>query len=185
MTDKELSGKARLKEALRLSDQTYVDKHPKTEEKIQYSDEYIKNVRRLTAQRKPSFYKRFRHAEKQMIGLAAAVLIIFICSMMTAVWMNPIAEFFETTSSDTGEIPVFQSSQSTQTPAFTMKPQGSDSAIGEHEHEFELYLWYDENQHYACCSVEGCTAYYQDYHRYVHKPGTYYLECEFCGGRPK
>ena len=28
MTDKELSGRARLKEALRLSDEAYADKHP-------------------------------------------------------------------------------------------------------------------------------------------------------------
>ena len=185
MTDKEISGKERLKEALQLSDQTYVNKYPKAEEKIQYSDEYIKNIRGITGRRKPSFYKRFHRAEKSMIGLAATVLVIFICSLMATVWMNPITEFFETTSSDTGGNPVFQSSSSTQNPAFTTKSQGPDSAVGDHEHEFDLYFWYDENQHYARCAVEGCTEFYQDYHRYVHKPGKYHLECEFCGKRPK
>lgn len=194
MTDKERLGKARLKEALQLSDQTYVERHPKTEEKIQYSEAYIKHIRELTGHRKPAFYKRFHRAGKSMIGLAATVLIIFGFSVMTALFMNPISNFFETSSSDMGEFPVFQSSQSTQNsisetnsqkPIVPTRPNESDFAIGDHEHEFKFYIWYDENQHFAYCSVEGCKAYHQDYHRYVHKPGTNYLECEFCGRKPK
>ncbi len=185
MTDKELSGKNRLKEALKLSDQTYVNKYPKAEEKIQYSDEYIKNIRGITGRRKPSFYKRFHQSGKRMIGLAATVLIIFSCSVMTAVWMEPIMGFFETTSSDMGENPVFQSSSSTQNPAFTTKSQEPDSAVGEHEHEFIYFRFYDENQHWLYCSVKGCTEMLVEFHNYVHKTGTNYLECEGCGRRPK
>ena len=43
MTDKELCGKANLKEALKLSDQTYIDKHPPIEQKVQYSPNYLKS----------------------------------------------------------------------------------------------------------------------------------------------
>ena len=192
MTDKELNGKARLKEALKLSDQTYADKYPKAECEIQYSDAYLKKIDRFIKRPKSPFCRGFDRTGRRMIGLAATVLIIFGCSVMTAVWMEPIAGFFETSASVTEENPVFQSSQN---PNPTERPNHSASAsesdpfhsmvVAEHEHEFDLFSEYDENKHYVYCSVEGCQAVYQDFHRYIHKPGTYHLECEFCGRKPK
>ena len=42
MTDKELSGRTRLREAMKLSDQTYLDKYPPIENEVKYSEKYLK-----------------------------------------------------------------------------------------------------------------------------------------------
>ncbi len=94
MTDKELSGRNRLKEAMKLSDQTYLDKYPPIENEVKYSEKYLKYIDRLTKQTKSPFYKYFNTIGKRVAGFAAAMLIAFSCSMTVKAIREPVVEFF-------------------------------------------------------------------------------------------
>lgn len=93
MTDKELSGRNRLKEAMKLSDQTYLDKYPPIENEVKYSEKYLKYIDRLTKQTKSPFYKYFNTIGKRVAGIAAAMLIAFSCSMTVKAIREPVVEF--------------------------------------------------------------------------------------------
>ena len=94
MTDKELSGRNRLKEAMKLSDQTYLDKYPPTENKIQYSKKYLKYIDRLTKQTQSPFYQYFNTLGKRVAGIVIAATMIFCSSMTVKAVREPVVEFF-------------------------------------------------------------------------------------------
>ena len=94
MTDKELSGRIRLREAMKLSDRTYLDKYPPIENEIKYSEKYLKYIDRLIKQTKSPFYKYFNTFGKRVAGIAAAILIAFGCSMTVKAVREPVVEFF-------------------------------------------------------------------------------------------
>ena len=94
MTDKELSGRNRLKEAMKLSDQTYLDKYLPIENEVKYSEKYLKYIDRLTKQTKLPFYKYFNTIGKRVAGIAAAMLIAFSCAMTVKAIREPVVEFF-------------------------------------------------------------------------------------------
>lgn len=93
MTDKELSGRNRLKEAMKLSDQTYLDKYPPIENEVKYSEKYLKYIDRLIKQTKSPFYKYFNTFGKRVAGIAAAMLIAFSCAMTVKAVREPVVEF--------------------------------------------------------------------------------------------
>ena len=94
MTDKELSGRTRLREAMKLSDQTYLDKYPPIENEVKYSEKYLKYIDRLTKQTKSPFYKYFNTIGKRVSGIAAAMLIAFSCAMTVKAVRESVVEFF-------------------------------------------------------------------------------------------
>lgn len=94
MTDKELSGRTRLREAMKLSDQTYLDKYPPIENEVKYSEKYLKYIDRLTKQTKSPFYKYFNTIGKRVSGIAAAMLIAFSCAMTVKAVRESVIEFF-------------------------------------------------------------------------------------------
>ncbi|MBQ3490245.1 MAG: hypothetical protein IJA86_06625 [Clostridia bacterium] len=187
MKDNELSGKMRLKEALKLSDQTYVDKHPKTENEIRYSEKYLYDIERLKKGKKFPYSKYFNIAGKRLAGIAAAILIVAGCSITAPMLKESVTEFFETISSVISENPFFKNPdiQSTQELDPLTRPQESESAVEPHEHDFTVLNGTDANKHYYSCSKSGCKEEYSEHHKYIYKPGTSYLECEVCGRRPK
>ena len=93
MTDKELSGRNLLKEAMKLSDQTYLDKYPPIENEVKYSEKYLKYIDRLIKQTKSPFYKYFNTFGKRVAGIAAAMLIAFSCAMTVKAVREPVVEF--------------------------------------------------------------------------------------------
>lgn len=178
MTNKDLSGKARLKEALELSDQRYVEKYPRAENEIQYSAGYLKKIRQLKKRSKNPFYQYGKTFVKSVAGLAAAMLIIFGCSVMVDTVKGSVIGFFDSISSAISENPVFKDPNH-------HGAQDTDAMVEPHEHEFTVLYQTDAQKHYYFCSKSGCKEEFSEFHKYIHKPGTYHLECEVCGRRPK
>ena len=187
MKDKELSGKARLQEALKLSDQTYVAKHPRAENEIRHSAGYLKKIRQLTERSENPFYKYAGKTAKSAAGLAAALLIIFCCSVMFNTVKGAVDGFFDHIFSAATGDPTFtnpgqQGTQSTDSP---VEPQGTGPSVVPHEHEFTVLCQTDEQKHYYACTQSGCSELVGEYHKYIHQPGSYHLACEVCGRIPK
>ncbi len=187
MKDKELSGEARLKEALKLSDQTYVGKHPKAKNEIQYSAQYLKKIRQLTQRSKNPLYKYIGIMGKSVAGIAAAILIIFCCSVLGDTVKGMSVGFFDIISSAISENPLFKNPdyQGTQSTDSQIEPQETESSVEPHEHEFTVLYKTDSQKHYYACGKSGCKEVFAEVHKYIHKPGTYHLECEVCGRIPK
>ena len=163
MTDKELSGRARLKEALKLSDQTYIDKHPPIEQKVQYSPNYLKRVERLTKQKKSPFYGYFRTIGSRVAIAMAAILIIFGCSMTVEAVRAPVFQFIETVS-----ITIYSEFIAQEPP--------------HEEHDFSVLATDDPNKHYYRCKDKRCKERYrEEFHTYVVNEEKRRLECSVCG----
>ncbi|MBE6664612.1 MAG: DUF4367 domain-containing protein [Ruminococcaceae bacterium] len=97
MTDKELSGRERLKEAFELSDQVYLEKHPPTEEEIVYSKEYLKYMSRLIRKMRSPIRRFFITSGKRAVGIAAALMIFFgsVTVMAEGSVLHWVSEFYE------------------------------------------------------------------------------------------
>ena len=163
MTDKELCGKANLKEALKLSDQTYIDKHPPIEQKVQYSPNYLKSVERLTKQKKPSFFGYFKHVGARVAIISAAFLIIFGCTMSVEAVRAPVSQFIETVS-----ITIYSEFIAQEPP--------------HEEHDFSVLATDDPNKHYYRCTDKRCKEKYgEEFHTYVVNEEKRRLECSVCG----
>ena len=187
MKDKALSGKARLKEALKLSDQTYIAKHPRAENEIQYSAGYLKKISQLTKRLKNPLHQYVKTTAQSLAGFAAAMLIIFCCFVMVDAMKGTIVGFFDIISSAISEKPITQNPghQGTQSTDAVVEPQGTGSSVVSHEHEFTVLYKTDMQKHYYICSKSGCMEVLAEFHKYIHKPGSYHLACEVCGRIPK
>ena len=93
MTDKELSGRNRLKEALKLSDKTYLDKYLPIEYDVKYSKKYLKYIERLKKRMKYPVYRYFNTVGKRVAGIAIAATILFGCSMTVSAVRKSVVEF--------------------------------------------------------------------------------------------
>lgn len=163
MTDKELCGKANLKEALKLSDQTYIDKHPPIEQKVQYSPNYLKSVERLTKQKQSSFFGYFKHVGVRVAIISAAFLIIFGCTMSVEAVRAPVSQFIETVS-----ITIYSEFIAQEPP--------------HEEHDFSVLATDDPNKHYYRCTDKRCKEKYgEEFHTYVVNEEKRRLECSVCG----
>ena len=163
MTDKELSGRARLKEALKLSDQTYIDKHPPIDQKVQYSQNYLKRVERLTKQKKSPYFGYFKLIGARVAIISAVFLIIFSCVMSVEAVRAPVSQFIETVS-----ITIY-SEFIAQEPVHT-------------EHDFSVLATDDPNKHYYRCTDKRCKEKYgEEFHTYVVNEEKRRLECSVCG----
>ena len=163
MTDKELSGRARLKEALKLSDQTYIDKHPPIEQKVQYSPNYLKSIERLTKQKQSSFFGYFKHVGARVAIISAAFLIIFGCTMSVEAVRAPVSQFIETVS-------------------ITICSEFIAQEPPHEEHDFSVLATDDPNKHYYRCTDKRCKEKYgEEFHTYVVNEEKRRLECSVCG----
>ena len=163
MTDKELCGKANLKEALKLSDQTYIDKHPPIEQKVQYSPNYLKSVERLTKQKQSSFFGYFKLVGARVAIISAAFLIIFGCTMSVEAVRAPVSQFIETVS-----ITIYSEFIAQEPP--------------HEEHDFSVLATDDPNKHYYRCTDKRCKEKYgEEFHTYVVNKEKRRLECSVCG----
>ena len=163
MTDKELCGKANLKEALKLSDQTYIDKHPPIEQKVQYSPNYLKSVERLTKQKQSSFFGYFKHVGARVAIISAAFLIIFGCTMSVEAVRAPVSQFIETVS-------------------ITICSEFIAQEPPHEEHDFSVLATDDPNKHYYRCTDKRCKEKYgEEFHTYVVNEEKRRLECSVCG----
>ena len=163
MTDKELCGKANLKEALKLSDQTYIDKHPPIEQKVQYSPNYLKSVERLTKQKQSSFFGYFKLVGARVAIISAAFLIIFGCTMSVEAVRAPVSQFIETVS-----ITIYSEFIAQESP--------------HEEHDFSVLATDDPNKHYYRCTDKRCKEKYgEEFHTYVVNEEKRRLECSVCG----
>ena len=163
MTDKELCGKANLKEALKLSDQTYIDKHPPIEQKVQYSPNYLKSVERLTKQKQSSFFGYFKLVGARVAIISAAFLIIFGCTMSVEAVRAPVSQFIETVS-----ITIYSEFIAQEPP--------------HEEHDFSVLATDDPNKHYYRCTDQRCKEKYgEEFHTYVVNEEKRRLECSVCG----
>ena len=163
MTDKELSGKARLREALKLREQVYLDKHPPIEREAQYSDQYLKGIKRLTHQTKSPFYGRFQNVGMRVAIISLVILIGFGCVMNVEAIRAPVAQFVETVSNT-----VYQE-WIAQEPPHT-------------EHDFSVLVTDDPNKHYYRCKDKRCKERYgEEFHTYVVNEEKRRLECSVCG----
>lgn len=165
MTDKESTGKARLQEALRLSDEAYAYKHPPMEREVQYSEQYLKGIKRLTNQTRSPFYGYFRTIGSRVAIAMAAILIIFGCSMTVDAVRAPVTEFFETIS-----ITIYK------------ELSALDSEPVHTEHDFSVLATEDPNKHYYRCKDKRCKEKYgEEFHTYVVNEEKRRLECSICG----
>ena len=163
MTDKELCGKTNLKEALKLSDQTYIDKHPPIEQKVQYSPNYLKSVERLTKQKQSSFFGYFKLVGARVAIISAAFLIIFGCTMSVEAVRAPVSQFIETVS-----ITIYSEFIAQEPP--------------HEEHDFSVLATDDPNKHYYRCTDKRCKEKYgEEFHTYVVNEEKRRLECSVCG----
>ena len=163
MTDKESTGKARLQEALKLSDQTYIDKHPPIEQKVQYSPNYLKSVERLTKQKQSSFFGYFKLVGARVAIISAAFLIIFGCTMSVEAVRAPVSQFIETVS-------------------ITICSEFIAQEPPHEEHDFSVLATDDPNKHYYRCKDKRCKEKYgEEFHTYVVNEEKRRLECSVCG----
>ena len=163
MTDKELCGKANLKEALKLSDQTYIDKHPPIDQKVQYSQNYLKRVERLTKQKKSPYFGYFKLIGARVAIISAVFLIIFSCVMSVEAVRVPVFQFIETTS-----ITIYSEFIAQEPP--------------HEEHDFSVLATDDPNKHYYRCKDKRCKERYrEEFHTYVVNEDKRRLECSVCG----
>lgn len=93
MTEREMSGRNKLREAMRICDLTYCDKFPSSNQEIHYSRKYLSKIEKLIQKSKNPIHQYFNTVGK----CAAAVIAVAIisCSLMTvSAVREPIVEFF-------------------------------------------------------------------------------------------
>jgi len=165
MKDKELSGKARLQEALRLCDQVYLEKHPPVEREKQYSEKYLKGIERLREQTRFPLYRCFKTVGVRAAIIAAAILIVFGFSVSVEAVQTPVTEFFETISTA------------------IYNELGALNFVPPHEeHDFSVLATDDPNKHYYRCKDKRCKEKYgEEFHTYVVNEEKRRLECSVCG----
>ena len=163
MTDKELSGRARLQEALKLSDEAYVKKHPPIEREIQYSEAYLKRIKRLTKQTKSPFYGRFQSVGMRVATISLVILIVFGCVMSVDAVRAPAMQLVETVSNA-----VYHEWIAQEPP--------------HEEHDFSVLATDDPNKHYYRCKDKRCKERFgEEFHTYVVNKEKRRLECSVCG----
>ena len=163
MTDKELSGRARLQEALKLSDEAYLDRHPPSDMEISYSKKYSMRIERLTKRASSPFYGYFKTIGGRVAIASAALLIVFGCVMNVEAVREPAMQLVETVSNA-----VYQEWIAHEPP--------------HEEHDFSVLATDDPNKHYYRCKDKRCKERYgEEFHTYVVNKEKRRLECSVCG----
>ena len=94
MTDKELSGKEKLKEALRKYELSLQEKYKPEEIEIGYSKRYKRNIERLFSGKTKNHPKFFNTVGKRIAACVAAAVIAFSGTMSISAIREPVIEFF-------------------------------------------------------------------------------------------
>ena len=94
MTDKELSGKEKLKEALRKYELSLQEKYKPEEVEIGYSKRYKRNIERLFSGKTKNHPKFFNTVGKRIAACVAAAVIVFSGTMSISAIREPVIEFF-------------------------------------------------------------------------------------------
>ena len=93
MSKKKMTGREVLEEALRRCCSTYCDQYPRYEGEIDLGYDYERYMNRLIKRSKNPFQRYFNTTGRRIAGIAAAVLIVFSCSMTVKAVRKPIVEF--------------------------------------------------------------------------------------------
>ena len=94
MSKKKMTGREVLEEALRGCCSTYCDQYPRYEGEIDLGDDYENYMNNLIKRSKNPFQRYFNTIGKRVAGIAAAILIVFSCSMTVSAVREPVVEFF-------------------------------------------------------------------------------------------
>ena len=151
MSKKKMTGREVLEEALRGCCSTYCDQYPRYEGEIDLGDDYENYMNNLIKRSKNPFQRYFNTIGKRVAGIAAAILIVFSCSMTVSAVREPVVEFFTNIYEKFVEI-FFEEDDIENAPnsietVYTLDfvPEGymfESCLINTHNTEF---LWIDEN----------------------------------------
>ena len=94
MSKKKMTGREVLEEALRRYCSVYCDQYPRYEGEIDLGDDYENYMNNLIKRSKNPFQRYFNTIGKRVAGIAAALLIVFSCSMTVSAVREPVVEFF-------------------------------------------------------------------------------------------
>lgn len=93
MSKKKMTGREVLEEALRRCCSMYCDQYPRYEGEIDLGYDYERYMNRLIKRSKNPFQRYFNTTGRRIAGIAAAVLIVFSCSMTVKAVRDPIVKF--------------------------------------------------------------------------------------------
>ena len=94
MSKKKMTGREVLEEALRRCCSVYCDQYPRYEGEIDLGNDYERHMNNLIKRSKNPFSRYFNTASRCVAGIAAAILIVFSCSMTVSAVREPVIEFF-------------------------------------------------------------------------------------------
>lgn len=94
MSKKKMTGREVLEEALRGCCSAYCDQYPRYEGEIDLGDDYERYMNSLIKRSKNPFQRYFNTVGRHVAGIAAAILIVFGCSMTVSAVREPVVEFF-------------------------------------------------------------------------------------------
>ena len=94
MTEKELSGKKELIQALQKYELSFEEKYPPEDIEVEFSKQYEVYMEKLLSGKIPKRRKYFNTVGKRIAACVAAVMIIFGGSMTVKAFREPVVEFF-------------------------------------------------------------------------------------------
>ena len=94
MSKKKMTGREVLEEALRRYCSVYCNQYPRYEGEIDLGDDYENYMNNLIKRSKNPFQRYFNTIGKRVAGIAAALLIVFSCSMTVSAVREPVVDFF-------------------------------------------------------------------------------------------
>lgn len=94
MTEKELSGKKELIQALQKYELSFEEKYPPEDMEVEFSKQYEVYMEKLLSGKIPKRRKYFNTVGKRIAACVAAVMIIFGGSMTVKAFREPVVEFF-------------------------------------------------------------------------------------------
>ena len=94
MTEKELSGKKELIQALQKYELSFEEKYPPEDMEVEFSKQYEVYMEKLLSGKIPKRRKYFNTVGKRIAACVAAIMIIFGGSMTVKAFREPVVEFF-------------------------------------------------------------------------------------------
>ena len=94
MTKKERSGRDKLLEAMCVSEKSYCDQFSSAEGELRYTENYLRYMEMLLQKARKPIRRQFKTFRRYVAGIAAALLILFGCSMTVSAVREPVVEFF-------------------------------------------------------------------------------------------
>jgi hypothetical protein len=156
MSKKTKTGREVLEEALLISCSDYYDQFPSYEGEIDPGEEYEKAMNALIRRSKKPKPRYFNTLSKRVAGIAAALLIVFGCSMTVSAVRLPFVEFLSNTYDKYVEI-FFDSSDIEKAPSvietvYTLGyvPEGYEQNLHCVEKDRVILVWKNKEN----CSIE-------------------------------